>query len=151
MRGRKVFTMRIGRALIVQEKHFLTVEATKRPGLYELPGGKINKEETIPEGVNREVFEETLVQMRSGWVLYEMIDYDYFDGRSRINLSYTVYISNDFTTTGYPQVPNEEIAAVVWLPLRKLDKLPLARMSRQHVLLYLHQTRTGALLPSPHS
>ncbi len=107
-------------AVIVKEGKIL---AAKRPlykslgGLWEFPGGKIEKGESAAEALKREIMEELQCEINVGsFIIKEVYSYDFGD----IALS-TYYCT---LKNGYPKAL--EHIELKWLPIDKIDTVKWA-------------------------
>ena len=108
-----------GDAIIIKNKKILLAKRGK--GVYHsywcLPGGRIDINETLIEGVKREVLEETGLEIEVEHLLgvYDEIERDP-RGRS-VTAAYFCRI------VGGEQTTNSEITEIEWFPLDKVPKL----------------------------
>lgn len=83
-----------------QEKSHVYI--TKRPekahkgGFWEFPGGKVEKNESSEQAIERELFEEIGIEQLQT-ELFERFDYDYSD----LSLNFEFFVVNDFKGTPY--------------------------------------------------
>ncbi len=64
--GAKAIIVNEGRILVLREAHY---DEGTNEGIWDVPGGRINPEEPIIEGLKREVMEESGLQIEAGEVL----------------------------------------------------------------------------------
>lgn len=122
----------------------LFVRTPKWSGLWGVPGGKIDRGESIREAVVREFREETGLEITNlRWApTLEAIDHPEFERPAH-------FVLLNFTArTGASDVRlNDEADAYVWLsPLRALHELDLNRPTRELVLHVLDHGPSGAFL-----
>jgi len=111
-------------ACIVQSGHVLVIERGANPGkgLVAMPGGFINPEETLEDGMLRELREETKLKVPSPVLRGNIKKRDVFDdphrsGRGRI-FSYTFLIVLPPDPKGLPKVKGSSDAKkAYWIPL----------------------------------
>lgn len=115
-------------ALVVQSGHILLVERRSLPGrgLWALPGGFIDKKETLFDACIRELREETRLKvpepvLRGSCHSQHTFDDPYRSARGRtITQAFYFQLKND--PKGLPKVKGGDDAAdAFWLPLAKLD------------------------------
>lgn len=89
-------TLLVGRAIIKDDEKILLVQRAhddkRNPGMWEFPGGKIDANEDLMNGVVREVFEETglVVQAESavGYIENELVPSGKYEGYLYVALFY---------------------------------------------------------------
>lgn len=86
-------------------------------GLWEFPGGKIEPSETASQALQRELFEELGIEVKSHTYL-GCIEHDY--GAQQVKLN--VYQVDSFVGTPYCRELQTDMR---WVPLYALDKYPL--------------------------
>ena len=98
-------TLLIGRAVITDNDRILLVQRAhndrRNPGLWEFPGGKIDADEDMMQGVVREVFEETGLMIHApttvGHIESELVPSGRYEGYLYIALFYAARrLSGDF-------------------------------------------------------
>ncbi|MDR2934014.1 MAG: NUDIX hydrolase [Rickettsiales bacterium] len=109
--------------LLIKKNNNVVDECKNR---YELPGGKMDFGENIDTSLQREVFEETGIQIIPG----QPFDiYDFFFEKNEVKNQVVVLIrfceALDFNTTTKNQVESDNIDSVVWVELTELKNLPL--------------------------
>ncbi|GAB2811135.1 hypothetical protein GCM10022221_05720 [Actinocorallia aurea] len=113
-------------AVIVQDGRLLLVRRGHPPGegLWSIPGGRVEPGETDHDAVVRELAEETSLVVEPGDLLgsVRIGPYDVFDYRARI-------------LAGEPRA-GDDAADVRWIPLDRLDDLPLTDGLRDALLLW---------------
>ncbi|PKN34185.1 MAG: NUDIX hydrolase [Deltaproteobacteria bacterium HGW-Deltaproteobacteria-19] len=117
--GVGAIVIRKGRVLLVQRG----IEPSR--GLWAIPGGSLELGETIQEGAEREILEETGIVIRAGDPVHT---FDFFerDQAGRIRFHYVIvdvtaeYVSGDVRA-------DDDAADARWLSPKDLDALPVAR------------------------
>ncbi len=90
-------------ALIRNEKGEIALVKTERRG-WELPGGQIEMGETLPDGLQREIFEECGIQVKLGRLLHV---------RSNLSASIVIFLFQATYVSGDLR-PSEETPQVRW-------------------------------------
>lgn len=113
-------------AIVIREGRVLLVQRGIEPsrGLWAIPGGSLELGETIQEGAEREILEETGVVIRAGEPVYT---FDFFerDGAGRIRFHYVIVDVPGEYVSG--QVRGADDAADArWLSPEELDALPVS-------------------------
>ena len=112
-------------------------------GKWGLPGGYFDRNETLVEGVKREIMEET------GWevedvVLFRIVDHPYRPHEDRQNVDF-VFLARATVQTG---VSDEEVSEIKWFPL---DALPspdqIAFDHAEDLKMYIDHLRSPRQLP----
>lgn len=125
-------------AVIVQSGHVLLVERGAAPGkgLWALPGGFVDQEETLREAMLRELREETRLKVPAPVLLGSIAGEGVFDDPHRsargrtITHAYFIHLPPD---TGLPKVKGSDDAKqAFWLPLADLDP---AKMFEDHYFI----------------
>ena len=89
-------TLLVGRAVIKDDDRILLVQRAhddkRNPGMWEFPGGKIDANEDLTQGVVREIYEETglMIQAESsvGHIEHELVASGRYDGYLYVALFY---------------------------------------------------------------
>jgi 8-oxo-dGTP diphosphatase len=89
---KKIVHVAVG-VIIREQEYFLTkrLEHTHQGGKWEFPGGKVEKDETVPQALYRELKEEIAIDVLSCQPLLE-INHDYGDKQVLL----TVYLVDNF-------------------------------------------------------
>lgn len=114
-------------AVVVQSGHVLMIRRGGRPGkgLLALPGGFLNRDEFIKEGMLRELREETLIDvppavLRGSILASEVFDSPRRDPRARIITH--AFLVNLPKATKLPKVKgSDDAASAEWVPLAELN------------------------------
>jgi ADP-ribose pyrophosphatase len=114
-------------AIVIRKGRVLLVQRGIEPsrGLWAIPGGSLELGETIQEGAEREILEETGIVIRAGDPVHT---FDFFerDQAGRIRFHYVIvdvtaeYVSGDVRA-------DDDAADARWLSPKDLDALPVAR------------------------
>jgi len=114
-------------AIVIREGRVLLVKRGIEPsfGLWAIPGGCLDLGETIQEGAEREILEETGVVIRAGDPVHT---FDFFerDREGRCRFHYVIvdvladYVSGDVQAS-------DDAADARWLSPDELDALPVAQ------------------------
>ncbi len=115
-------------AVVIQQSHILLVKRGGFPGkgLWALPGGFLNKEETLVEGAIRELREETRLKVPPKVLKGSIVNQHTFDapGRSERGRTLTTafHIHLGPLESGLPEVRGSDDAdEAEWVPLNKVD------------------------------
>lgn len=104
----------------------------------DLPGGFVDMQETVEEGMRREILEETGLAVNEVKYLFSIPNqYLYSDMLIHtIDMFYEVHVSNDV----HP-VANDDAAALEWLPMEQVNPKDFGLKSiSQGVALYLSES-----------
>ncbi|CAM3642771.1 NUDIX domain-containing protein [Marinicrinis lubricantis] len=136
-------------ALIIENDSMLLVEYKDEEGIhYNLPGGGAEPGETMIEGVQRELFEETMADAEVGPIafVYECAPHkqsgDYPD-----TTPHTLYLIFDCTLKEgsrprQPDVTDANQSAVKWIPLQELDSIILFPNIKPQIKEYIRNRRS---------
>ena len=108
-------TLGVRGLIIDKEDRVLLVKHTYVSGFY-LPGGGVETGETILQALERELFEECAVSLKSPPLLYNI----YLNKRSSSRDHVALFVIRNFCDEG-PRLPDKEIAEVKYFPV---DQLP---------------------------
>jgi len=114
-------------AVVVQSGHVLLVERKARPGkgLYALPGGFLDADETMFEGCLRELREETRLKVPAPVLKGSLRDQQMFDDPYRSARGRTVTQAFYFELEPRQELPKvrggDDAKQAFWLPLADLD------------------------------
>ena len=108
-------TLGVRGLIIDKDDRVLLVKHTYVSGFY-LPGGGVETGETILQALERELFEECAVSLKSPPLLYNI----YLNKRSSSRDHVALFVIRNFCDEG-PRLPDKEIAEVKYFPV---DQLP---------------------------
>jgi ADP-ribose pyrophosphatase YjhB (NUDIX family) len=114
------------RAVVAREGRILLVRHTYVSG-WHLPGGGVEKGETVLEALAREVEEEGAVRLLGPPALHGL----FFNRRASPRDHVLVYVAREFEVMG-PRAPDHEIAEAAFFPL---DALPEGVSQATHARL----------------
>ena len=131
-------------ALIIEDEQILLVEFNDETGLhYNLPGGTIEPDESIIEGLKREVKEETNADIQPGDLVfaleYEPVRNQYWAGPVR---SLSLIFGGKIAGGSIPQLsdrPDENQTAVKWIELSRLADIELLPHLAGEIIAYAQQ------------
>ena len=107
-------------AIIFKDGHVLITRRKpdeKLPGYWEFPGGKIEKDETPQQCIERELFEELGIKSKAGKIIAES-EYHYEHGSFKLLAILTTVVENNFSLKVHDKVE--------WVPLFSLLTYNLA-------------------------
>ncbi|NPU83357.1 MAG: NUDIX hydrolase [Syntrophaceae bacterium] len=114
-------------AIVIREGRVLLVQRGIEPsrGLWAIPGGSLELGETIQEGAEREILEETGIVIRAGEPVYT---FDFFerDQAGRIRFHYVIVDVAAEYVSGRVQSA-DDAADARWLSPDELEALPVSR------------------------
>jgi ADP-ribose pyrophosphatase len=102
-----VVALRDGNALLVKQYRFLINAAS-----WELPGGTIDDDENLEEGLARECVEETGVRPK---LLERLVEY--YPGLDNVDNRTTIFLSEHAETVAPFQANPSEVTEIAWTPL----------------------------------
>lgn len=121
-------------AVIESDERILLVKKSRGPyrGMWDLPGGRPTHGETILQTLQREVKEETGIQLLDA-VAYtnQAFVVEYRDGEEVISLHHTclIYKATKYDSAHFQESINEEdVAGCSWIEKSQLAQLPLSRV-----------------------
>ena len=128
-------------AIIIENGHILLVEFDDETGLhYNLPGGTIEPNESIVEGLKREVKEETTANVEVGDLIF-VLEYEpernsQWAGSIRsLSLIFKGEITENFTAR-LPNTPDPNQTGVKWIKLSELEEIELLPHLSQQIIDY---------------
>ena len=117
-------------AVVIKEGKVLLVKRGVDPnkGLWAIPGGSLKLGETLQEGAEREILEETGVTIRAGAPVYS---FDFFeeDSEGRIRFHYVI-IDLVAEFRGGKLRPSDDASEAGWFTPEQLQKLKITESTR---------------------
>lgn len=121
-------------AIIEKEQHILLVKKSRGPyrGMWDLPGGRPAHGETIPQTLQREVREETGIELID-IVLHtnQAFVVEYKEDEEAISLHHTclIYKATEFDSSQFQEnIAEEDVAGCSWIEKSQLTHLPLSKV-----------------------
>jgi ADP-ribose pyrophosphatase YjhB (NUDIX family) len=112
-------------AVIIQANHILLIQRKSAPGqdLWALPGGFLNQEETIIDGMIRELVEETKIKVPPKVLKGSIVKQQVFDDPNRSargrTITHACLIHLSGTSSTLPKVKGQDDAkTAAWVPLQ---------------------------------
>lgn len=138
--------------LIIENNSILLVEYDDNGIHYNLPGGGLELGETIIEGVEREVLEETTAQVDVGplALIYEFTPHkqsgDYnFNEKPGLHLIFECTLKKN-SIPRLPQNPDPHQIAVKWIPMEELDSILLIPNINKQIKNYIKNKKNIELI-----
>jgi 8-oxo-dGTP diphosphatase len=149
------YPIRVGaNALIVRNDTLLLVEFNDASGLrYNLPGGGVEAGESIREGLQREVREETCTEVTVGELAF-VCEYepqrneDWAGTTHKLSLIFKCTLEPD-SEPCFPSQPDPHQTAVRWIPLNNLTHVELLPHLGTRLLDYLEHPAGATFLEEP--
>lgn len=108
------------KALIIKDKKFLVLKRGKSakvyPDYWDLPGGKLEHGEEIKNGLKREVFEETALDIEVGKILFSYLE---------VNIRHAYIVIFECTLLGGEIKLSKEHSEYKWVTSDEAKKLQL--------------------------
>jgi 8-oxo-dGTP diphosphatase len=127
--------IRDAEVLLIEHKSFAPDDPELPESYWILPGGAVERGETLDEAVKREMMEETALECTVGSLLFiKELLYPYPGVLEQGNLHHSVSLGFHCTVTGGemitgkdPEYPDDQqvILRVCWIPLAELDRYHL--------------------------
>ena len=99
-----------------------------RQGQWAIPGGRVHAGETLHQGTEREVFEETGITIRAGEMVYQL-EYIEHDDNGEIAFHYVVLDYAGEYLSGEPEAGDDADEAA-WVPFSSLADMTLTDSTR---------------------
>lgn len=139
-------------ALVVENECILLVEYKDEHGVhYNLPGGGAEPGETLVEGVQREMMEETMSEVYVGPVamVYECAPHkqsgDYPDSPHSLNVIFECSLKQGVIPR-LPEKTDPHQSAVKWIPITQLDSILLFPNIKDKIKEYVKSRRNIQLI-----
>ena len=120
-------------AIVIKDNRVLLVKRGKAPsnGQWAIPGGRVELGETLQEAVERELLEETNIEINAGEPAY-CFDVIVRDDRDRVQYHYVIIDLKAEYVSGEVQRGDDAVEAA-WISANEIASLPVNRTTR-HVL-----------------
>ena len=129
-------------AVVIQSGHVLVIERKARPGkgLLAMPGGFLNQNETIYDGVVRELVEETQLKVAERVLNGSMVYSRPFDDPNRSSRGRVITNAHLFALEPRASLPKvrgrSDAKRAFWLPIGELDPM-LFFEDHYHIIQYM--------------
>ena len=115
-------------AVVIHQQRVLLVLRGKAPakGMWAVPGGSVNLGETLQAAAEREILEETGLQIKAGEVVYafEKIERD---ESGRVQYHYVILdLRAEPVDPTQPLTPADDAIEAGWFTLAELEQLPVS-------------------------
>ncbi len=120
--------------LVVKNKKVLMLlrkEDDFLPNVYELPGGKVEKDESLPEAIKRELFEETSLEIKKIIKFLGYFEYESEDKSKTRQFNFSV------TVKKFDKIIHPEHQNFKFVELKDLDKISMTAEMKKIVKEYL--------------
>ena len=114
-------------AIVVKEGNVLLVKRAAPPsrGLWAIPGGSLELGETLQRGAEREILEETGIQIRAGAPVYAF-DFLEYDSENKLHYHFVVVDMNAEYVAGEVQAADDALDAR-WVSPEDLPGMPVSK------------------------
>ena len=118
-------------AIVIRDNRVLLVRRGQPPseGLWEIPGGRVRLGETLQEAIEREVKEETGVNIFPTNPVYTF-DLIERDNRGRVRFHYVIVDLIADYVSGEPK-PSDDAREAGWFTFQELEKLQISQTSQE--------------------
>ena len=126
-------------AIVAQEGRVLLLKRRSddfMSGIYELPSGKVEGEETLVQAVRREVVEETGLEVEDVKGLVDSFDYQSSKNELTRQFNFKVSLQTSFELDRAVGLSEHE--AFCWAGPTDLDRLPMTESTRRTVKRYFN-------------
>lgn len=130
-------------AVVINQDKVLLVLRNKAPAkdMWAIPGGSVNLGESLQAAAEREVLEETGLQIKAGEVIYafEKIERD---RTGRVQFHYVILdLAAEVLDPNQPLTPADDVRDAGWFSLADLDQLNLPVSETTRTLLQTIMTK----------
>ena len=125
-------------ALVVHQNKVLLILRGKAPtkGMWAVPGGSVNIGETLQAAAEREVLEETGLQIKAGEVIYSFEKIQH-DKAGQVQYHYVILdLEAEPLDPAQPLTPADDAIEAGWFTLADLDRLNLPISETTWTLLH---------------
>lgn len=120
-------------AFIIRNGCLLVVRRAKEPakGTLDLPGGFVDMDETVEEGMIREIREETGLEARSVNYLFSLPNLYEYSGMTihTLDMFFTAEVDNDAVAQA-----DDDAASLQWVPLSEVEPVLFGLHSIRHAV-----------------
>jgi len=112
----------VGALIFNQRDQILLVKTHKWKGKYTIPGGHVELGESLPEALEREIQEETGLELKSAkFLCYQEFIFDdcFWEKKHFVFFDFLCRIGDEIVTL------NEEAQEYVWVDLEDIDNYPI--------------------------
>ena len=110
------------KAIITDGNKVLIVRDVWDEAKWDLPGGRLHKNETLVEGLKREVLEEMGVEIEIGKLIYAE---SYIRSRDNLPTVLLAYSARFLNPEKPFAIPSEEIAEAQWIEYEKINTVEI--------------------------
>jgi len=115
-------------AIVIKDDAVLLVRRGINPGkgLWAIPGGNLNLGETLQDAAEREIMEETGIEIKAKLpphITFDLIDRD---GEGKIRFHYVIVDLIADYVSGEPKGADDALDAR-WVKIKELDKMPVSK------------------------
>lgn len=103
-------------------KVLIQTDARDSSGLWDLPGGRLHRDEALKDGLSREIREELGVEAEIGDIFHTSQFMASFDGERRVMLVYRAALKDPEAQFALDPV---EVGEIKWITSRELDNANL--------------------------
>lgn len=128
----------VGGLIVAPDGEILLVKAVKWSGLYTVPGGKVELGETLEHAFQREIKEETnleVVGIQFAQVQDCIFSKEFWQKKHFVMHDYIAQLAPGFSKSDV--ILNEESQEYIWVPPAKALQLPITRQLKVLIDWYL--------------